>query len=432
MALSFKILEKNGVQINLEAMDAALPRHISAIADMICDQSDTIYTQFGLTPDAEREAYKYTPKWRGRLEDDEKLKIEKRAASARRTADHAEKYATMLENEAEWSDLYRERFFQPLYDSCKGQQRTESRRDYRRKLCSEFFELKAEGNWYLFEKNLGFRHKDRVGLSHPRPDYTFYFPIHNFPMRNTTGVGGSDRMHLRADREPLAAFGPMVEHFSHSVLQRLGSQGLFSNPTHKLSPTRSAGGNSYRALDMVCYPWLVVELKKKSRSCDQQKAARNCYCQAANASSAAVMMLQRAAKFARSRPAYAHVPPVIVVTGVGPVVKVFITYVASAHQRYDELDDSLSDEGGTLVTTGFMPPAAGDGPEPYFYEMANIWTGDMTNVWDVLRFEAILENAHLWATQILKPQISGFIGEWLDSVPPTPATSEASSEKQSW
>lgn len=38
---------------------------------------------------------------------------------------------------------------------------------------------------------------------------------------------------------------------------------------------------------------------------------------------------------------------------------------------------------------------------------------DLTNVWDVIKFIAVLENVHLWATQTLKPQLSVYIGQWL-------------------
>ena len=38
---------------------------------------------------------------------------------------------------------------------------------------------------------------------------------------------------------------------------------------------------------------------------------------------------------------------------------------------------------------------------------------NLTNVWEVIEFVAVLENVHVWATQTLKPQLSMYIGQWL-------------------
>jgi hypothetical protein len=44
--------------------------------------------------------------------------------------------------------------------------------------------------------------------------------------------------------------------------------------------------------------------------------------------------------------------------------------------------------------------------------MAPIWDGDTTDVEDIIKFEAILENIHTWATRFLKPLLSTYIDEW--------------------
>jgi hypothetical protein len=44
--------------------------------------------------------------------------------------------------------------------------------------------------------------------------------------------------------------------------------------------------------------------------------------------------------------------------------------------------------------------------------MSPIWEGRMTRVLDCLKFQAILENIHNWATRVLKPLISTYISQW--------------------
>lgn len=44
--------------------------------------------------------------------------------------------------------------------------------------------------------------------------------------------------------------------------------------------------------------------------------------------------------------------------------------------------------------------------------MIPIWHGDMTKVLDIWKFEAILENVHIWATRTLRPLLSTYVMQW--------------------
>jgi hypothetical protein len=51
--------------------------------------------------------------------------------------------------------------------------------------------------------------------------------------------------------------------------------------------------------------------------------------------------------------------------------------------------------------------------------MNYIWEGDVTNVLDILKFHAILENLHSWAMRILKPQLLLYIDQWKHHIFPS-------------
>jgi hypothetical protein len=44
--------------------------------------------------------------------------------------------------------------------------------------------------------------------------------------------------------------------------------------------------------------------------------------------------------------------------------------------------------------------------------MSLIWEGDLADMMDILKLQAILENIHLWATRSLKPLLSTYIDQW--------------------
>ncbi|RBR05985.1 hypothetical protein FVER53590_13951 [Fusarium verticillioides] len=44
--------------------------------------------------------------------------------------------------------------------------------------------------------------------------------------------------------------------------------------------------------------------------------------------------------------------------------------------------------------------------------MRGIWKGDIKNLADILAFHMIIDNAHTWATRVLKPLIATYIEQW--------------------
>ncbi|KAL9107577.1 MAG: hypothetical protein Q9227_007577 [Pyrenula ochraceoflavens] len=221
----------------------------------------------------------------------------------------------------------------------------------------------GEKNWNLFDHNQGFRKDDRKNLSKPRPDRACYFTIHNIKSNDM-------EVTTRKFKWKETAQSKLVENFSLEILDRLVKFGLQACPLSRYTV------DSYRPKDLQCFPWLIVEHKR-----NDEKEREKCYCQAANDSAAALMLLQTAATFAEIKDEGRHVPPIVAVTTVGHVVRVWIAY----HHPVDGEDH---------------------------YDLRTIWSGKMNRVWDILKFEAILENLHSWATRGLKPQLSMYIDQW--------------------
>jgi hypothetical protein len=77
--------------------------------------------------------------------------------------------------------------------------------------------------------------------------------------------------------------------------------------------------------DYICFPWLIVEHKKAGEVALEEK----CYCQAANAGTAAIMMLETLSGIVpgvKEHKAHEHIPPVVTMTTVDKIVRVWITY----------------------------------------------------------------------------------------------------------
>ena len=170
----------------------------------------------------------------------------------------------------------------------------------------------TQKSWYLFEQNTGFRAADRRGLTRPKPDGAFYFAVHERETRKEAREDSRTSSRWQWTGTP---HGKLVENFSFDHIDRLHDHGLQYNCLISLD------GERYRPKDFQCFPWLVIENKKGAKG-----TARSCYCQVANATSAALMLLQTAARFAENRHECQHVPPVLGISTVGELVRVWITY----------------------------------------------------------------------------------------------------------
>jgi hypothetical protein len=158
----------------------------------------------------------------------------------------------------------------------------------------------------------GFRQDDREGLTEPKPDWVAFFPIYDV---SANRIPTANIMSLKT--------GPkaMTEKFEHTTLQHLARHGVESN-TAGLYRKK----DKWISSDFICFPWLIVEHKKAGDG----SVERKCHCQAANAGTAAVMMLE---SLFNSEPeanehneANEHIPPVVSITTVCKTVRVWITY----------------------------------------------------------------------------------------------------------
>lgn len=153
--------------------------------------------------------------------------------------------------------------------------------------------------WRLFEEE-GFRQDDRIGLPMPEPDWVSSFTVSNNPKDNTK------------------------ENLSSGMLQHLAQHGLESDASGSLASTK-------RVLDpdrdWVCFPWLIVQHAKPADPETQ------CNLEAANASAMAVMMLERLCgrvPVSMQGKVNEHVPPVVVITTIQKMVRIWVTYSCKA------------------------------------------------------------------------------------------------------
>ena len=147
----------------------------------------------------------------------------------------------------------------------------------------------------------------------PKPDLVAYFNIRDFQ----EGVRNLEPHRWNWHTDPAEA---VVENFSLATLEHLGRHGLQPSTSRMFDQNRKA---RVFESDFICYPWLIIEHKKSQRS------GMFCYCQAANAASAALEMHMILAKYAREAPQDAHIPPVTTMTTVGREVRIWIAYVSN-------------------------------------------------------------------------------------------------------
>jgi hypothetical protein len=117
----------------------------------------------------------------------------------------------------------------------------------------------------------------------------------------------------------------LVENFSRTNLERLAQHGLQPSSAGIF---RQGRATSIVPSDCVCFPWFIVEHKKSNNKENQ------CYCQAANAGAAAVMMLQTLSQYATKKPRDEHVPPVVTMTTVNKMVRIWIIYSCNNSEAF--------------------------------------------------------------------------------------------------
>ncbi|KAK4038765.1 hypothetical protein C8A01DRAFT_37255 [Parachaetomium inaequale] len=283
------------------------------------------------------------------------------------------------DREAEWQTFFLLNFFIPLASGVRLKD-DDTRHTARAKFYYEHFESAQSRRWTLFRQKKvgekkaerGFRQDDRENLTEPKPDWVAYFPVHNFPRER---IPTSKKWQFM--RDPNNA---MIENFSHTTLQHLARHGVQSNTAGLFRKRQNQ--KTIVLSDCICFPWLIVEHKKAGEVALEER----CYCQAANAGTAAVMMLETLSGIVpgvKKHTANEHIPPVVTMTTVDKIVRVWITYRCKLRG-----DDAIQ------------------------YRMDCIWRGDMTRVLDLIKFRAILEDTHTWAMREQRPRISTYIDLW--------------------
>ena len=153
----------------------------------------------------------------------------------------------------------------------------------------------------------------------PKPDFTYAFPIFDTTTKMTA-------KHF---------LDSQVENFSLLVLKSLRKDtghDLKSAPTTGLQRWTSNKSSDLGAADLICFPWAIVEVKTSKRTTKsgaKLDSSREmfCYCQAANASAAALTMREKLAS-QYSDPSHEALV-IFAFTCVGPTVKLWITYRSS-------------------------------------------------------------------------------------------------------
>jgi hypothetical protein len=198
-----------------------------------------------------------------------------------------------------------------VFKPCAGQLVLVSRVTYSVQAIQLTFSREGNCTWTDFA-NFGVHIKDNDDTklrTRPKPDLTYAFPVTTLPSQSLK----------RFERDEYA------RSFSLETLGDLSMRGIYSTPTTGLRRwADSRKRTSLRTTDLACFPWAVIEFKKQVQG-SQMSPVERCYCQAANASAAALEL--RAQMFVKaSHDVFPEIAPVISFTCVGPIVKIWLTY----------------------------------------------------------------------------------------------------------
>lgn len=164
-------------------------------------------------------------------------------------------------------------------------------------------------------------------ITRPKPDLTYGFPI----------IQPSDGVYRTLSGDP------NVDSFSLPVLGELRSRAnlqLMSTPTAALARWASnRSKNALQAKDLMCFPWAIVEVKRgtpepsannppinKREAREHEERTKFCYCQAANASAAALILRERLDEKANATSGAEAAQVMFAFTCVGSTAKLWITY----------------------------------------------------------------------------------------------------------
>ncbi|KAF1359057.1 hypothetical protein EJ07DRAFT_156417 [Lizonia empirigonia] len=224
--------------------------------------------------------------------------------------------------------------------------------------------------------NFATRVPNAAPRTRPKPDLTYGFKIVTQPLDTLTGLARDEYTRC----------------FSLESLGDLRRRKIISTPLPGLLRwTKSLNKKLLSTPDLICFPWAVAEFKRQIQGSQNESAVR-CYCQAANASVAA-LELQAVMFLKVFGDEFPKVGPIVSFTCVGPIVKVWLTY--------------------------FLEP---DSRGVRARQMVCIWSTSVRLTWGVATLRAIIMNMHTWASRLLKPKLQSAILHALRQSNSTPET----------
>ncbi|RYP04145.1 hypothetical protein DL764_004644 [Monosporascus ibericus] len=332
--LNRRALEENSIFF-FEKNDeyGQVPAHVSSLRDALLDFECTLPARLSFYDEDE-------------FEDDEMLRSimdklfgsdsEERASTMHSIKMYREMKhdAQILDNgcdrEAEWVKFYEKNFLDKLCEEFVITDQ-DSRRVARTKFYYDNFDVAKERQWSLFSGPGDFRKEHgKSVLTMPVPDWVAYFRVYD--LKSSWG-----RIRNSSSRWPWAnsAKNEIVENFSLATLQELAEHGLQFSVANTL---RGNQNSSIVPSDLICYPWLITEYKRKDKEGNKEgnnERKMQCYCQAANAGAASLMLLQTLVRHST----YKTVLPVVTMTTWGPEVCIWICFFDDSLKRYQAFGD---------------------------------------------------------------------------------------------
>lgn len=176
----------------------------------------------------------------------------------------------------------------------------------------------------MFEKDADIRLQKKE-LPAPTPDCVAYLPVYDLEDKGKQRV---DRWQWPSNPKGTAA------NFSRKVLEHLTHHGLQPSTAGVFD---KGWQTELRRADYQCFPWFIVEHKEDVL---RDKESR-CYCRAANAADATLIMNQLLATYAENKTDDVHIPPVVTMTTVGKDIKIWIAYACNKGEDHVRIDPGM-------------------------------------------------------------------------------------------
>ncbi|UPX11504.1 uncharacterized protein EKO05_0002109 [Ascochyta rabiei] len=307
--------------------------------------------------------------------------------TCQQAAEKVRRWRKRNENEPKWTQFFRRYIFEDFSD-------VQGDVDFHRETIYGW-ELHEDVLWNEFpqwvQSDLEVQRPTR-----PKPDLTYGFKI----IETATELY-SDYKH---DRH--------VESFSLPWLSELRSRkkgSVISSPTTKLHQAAKSKRVTLSAKDLMCFPWAIVEVKhgierpntsdghmrqNKTKESKHEKRKQFCYCQAANASAAGLVLREELAIVAEDKSESHDALVMFSFTCVGPTVKLWITYREKPSEHTSKRERSQKSKHaqrrGRII-------------------MVCIWATSLELTWGVMALRMIVENMQEWVYARVKPEISRWI-----------------------